>query len=262
MDRLTILMICLGLGNLFLWSFSNFEEIIEKPQWFRDEIKILEKDITELEKLSTWAQQAQASLNQPPSENATNLMNRIQALAKVWNFTLQETAQTGENPVHITIAGIGAYKTVASLLTELTRSPAVIINKITLLIQDDLLLNTHLELEVRNGPWEGTATGKGYVEPLKDTQPVITLGKVDLFGHPEAPAPVVVGKPNIRFLGFYSGKGKPTGIIEENLKTMLAQPGDRTPSGLIIKAIAPEYLEIGAGNERGTPWKIPLENSH
>lgn len=200
-------------------------------------------------------------MNEVPAENAKSFINRIQAQAKAWQFTLQETAQTGEYPVSVILSGVGKYKAAANLLREIGRNRAVITHKLSLLVQDDLLVNTHLEMIVRTGPWQGNSPSKDRLEPLQEHVQPLNLGNVDLFGREVVPEKRTIGTPKIRYLGFYSGKGRPTGIIEEQLKCLLVQPGDRTPTGLRIENMTPEFLVIRATTEKGKEWKIPLEKS-
>ncbi|MFZ2955875.1 MAG: hypothetical protein WA705_03130 [Candidatus Ozemobacteraceae bacterium] len=215
-----------------------------------------------LEKSLTWQKRGQTALNEASEENAKSFINRIQTLAKVWKFTLQETAQTGENPVYVNLSGIGNYKAAANILREIGKNGAIIINKLSLTVQDDLLVNTHCEMIVRTGPWQGNNTSKERIEPLQEPIQPLNLGNVDLFGREAPPEPQTINTPKIRYLGFYSGKIQPTGIIEEQLKSMLVQPGDRTPTGLRIESITSEFIVVRAAAVRGREWKIPLEKSH
>lgn len=262
MVRINWLVFLLCLGNLILWAFSGFEEPKESQEKLQEEINSLENELPELETASCWSIRGKAALNEVPAENAKGFINRLQALAKVWKFTLQETAQTGEYPVYVSLSGVGNYRATASLLGEVGRSAAVIANKISLIVQDDLLINAHIEMIVRTGPWKGNNTSKERIEPLQVHSLPLILGKADLFGREAAPQKPVIGTPKIRYLGFYSGKSSPTGIIEENLKSMLVQPGDKTPTGLRIEGITPDFLELQSDNKRGPKWKIPLEKSH
>ena len=261
MERINWVTLLLCLGNLFLWGISGFDEPQGNPEKLKEEINRLEKEMPELEKSSAWLQRGQTALNEVPAEDAKSFTNRLQALAKVWKFTLQETAQTGEHPVYITLSGVGNYRATANLLREIGVNRAVLLNKLSLLVQDDLLVNTHLEMIVRTGPWQGTNISKERVEPLPEHVQPLTLGSVDLFGREVVPEQRTIGAPKIRYLGFYSGKGQPTGIIEEQLKSMLVQPGDRTPSGLRIESITPEILVVRATTGMGQEWKISLEKS-
>lgn len=259
MERINWLVFLLGLGNLTIWGFSGFEEPKENPEKFREEITVLEKEMPGLEKTAEWSKKGRAALNEVPGENAKSFINRIQALAKVWKFALQETSQNGEYPVYVSFSGVGNYKATAGILREIGKTPTVMINKISLLVQDDSMLNARFEMIVRTGEWKGNNTSKEPIEPLKEKVQPLNLGTVDLFGREAEPEKPVIGTPKIRYLGFYSGKGQAIGIIEENLKAMLVQPGDRTPSGLRIENITPDFLEIQADNEREKRWKITLE---
>lgn len=261
MVRINWLVFLLCLGNLILWVFSDFEEPKESTEKLKEEISILEKAIPELERVSEWTKRGQAALNEVPAENAKGFINRIQALAKVWKFTLQETAQSGESPVYISLSGVGNYRATASLLGEIEKNAAVITNKISLIVQDDLLINAHLEMIVRTGPWKGNNTSEKRIEPPQEQKRPFNLGGIDLFGREVSPEKPVIGMPKVRYLGFYSGQSSPTGIIEENLKSMLVQPGDKTPTGLRIKTITAEFLELQSDNKGGQQWKIPLEKS-
>jgi len=262
MERITWGILLLCFGNLFLWGISDFSEQKENPERLKEEINRLEKEIPDLEKSSVWLKEGQTALNEVPAENAKTLINRLQALAKAWQFTLQETEQTGEYPVYVNLSGVGKYKAAANLLREIGRNRAVIINKLSLIVQDDLLVNTQVKMIVRTGAWQGNNTSKEPMEPLPEHVLPLNLGNVDLFGRDIVPEKQTIGTPKIRYLGFYSGKGQPTGIIEEQMKNMLVQPGDRTPSGLRIETMTSEFLVIRAVTERGREWKIPLEKSH
>ncbi len=254
-----ILFLCIG--NLFLWGISGFEEPGENRAKLKEEIDNLEKEMPELEKTSEWTKRGQTALNEGPAENVKSYINRIQALSKVWKFSLEETAQTGEYPAYVSFSGVGSYKATADILREIGRNASVIVNKLSLFVQDDLLINAHFETMVRTGAWKGNSTSKERIEPLPEHYQPPNLGNVDLFGREVTPEKPVVGTPKIRYLGFYSGKGSTFGIIEENLKTMLVQPGDKTPTGLRVESLNPDFFLIRAEGERGKEWKIPLEKS-
>lgn len=262
MERLNWILIFLCLGNILLWNYPESEEPKEKPERLKEEIEALEKETAALGETAEWMKRARMVLDIGPAENTQSFINRIQALAKVWKFTIQETAQTGESPVSISLSGVGGYKGIGQFLEEMGKNPNIIIGKLSLIVQDDLLINTHMEMIVRNEPWKGNNPGKDRIEPLSDKNQPFHLGKNNLFGHEITTEKPIVGQPKIRYLGFYSGKGQVTGIIEENLKSLLVQPGDRTPTGLQIEAITPDFLELRENRERGRGWKIPLEKSH
>jgi biopolymer transport protein ExbD len=261
MDRLNVIILLLAFGNFTFWYFSSAELPKNHVEQMKEEVRILEKSLPELQKTFEWVKRVQSALEEVPQEDSKIFLNRTQSQAKAWKFTLQETAQSGDDPVFINLSGVGNYKAVANILRELGRNKAVSVDKLSLLVQDDNLLNARMQMTVRTGPWKGNANSKDLIEPVQEPVKVAILGTVDLFGHEVIPEKPVVGKPKIKYLGFYSGQGKSTGIIEENMKSMLVQPGDRTPSGLIVERISLDFLEVRAAQERGKTWKIPLEKS-
>jgi hypothetical protein len=261
MDRITLLLLTLILSNLGFWLLTKTDVPAENGVTLQEAVFALEKELPGQEAFAQWAQHSRAGLNASPPEDAGRFLTRIQALAVAWKFSIQETAQIGNNPVRIILSGVSSYKSAAQLLGEIGRNPAVLVDSLSLIGQDDFRVATRLEMTVRTGPFRGTSPAKDRLDLIPGGNTVLSLGRTDLFGREAPVAKPAPGMPRIRYLGFYSGKDRTIGIIEENLKVILAQPGDRTPSGLNINRITPEYVEIQPTRERENAWKIPLEKS-
>lgn len=256
LDRINIILVCLMLLNFLPWIFLSGEEDRERPEILQGKIVSMEKEFQDFEELASWTDGARSALDPPPEEDVTTFVNRFQGLARAWKFNLQETSQTGENPVLISFTGAGEYKALANLTNEMTKSKAVVPKKILLAVQDNKLLNAHLELSVRFGPWQGDPV-KRRNEPLPEPQPPPVLGSVDLFGGKPPPNVVTVQEPSIQYLGYSSGEGNPSGILTENAASMVIAEGEKTPGGLEIIALTPDYLEIR--DSGGKTWKVQLK---
>jgi len=257
MERISIVLVVLVILNLLPSTFMAFEEEKESSENLQVKIASMEKEFQDFEDLASWTSGAQSALDPPPEEDVTTYIDRFQGLARAWKFNLQETAQNGDNPVLISFSGVGDYKSLANVTNEMTRSRAVIPKKILLTKQDNGLLNAHLELSVRFGPWLGEPVKKrneAVPEPLAPP----SLGTVDLFGKKileEVQPPSQ--EPIIQYLGYSSGERSPSGIIVENNKALVIGQGEETPGGLVIVKLTSENVEIR--NTGGSVWKIPIK---
>ncbi|HEY9069800.1 MAG TPA: hypothetical protein VIV61_06050 [Candidatus Ozemobacteraceae bacterium] len=262
MERITIVLLVLGFANLLLWGVNGPTAPDPALESARARVASLEKEITVLEATQAQGKRLRGFLESPPEERAPEFSNRLQMLGKSAGFVFQETSQSGTNPAMVRLSGHGTYRSVAQLLNHAAINPAVIVNGIRLSLRDDDRIDAVIELAVRSGAWSGNPDSREPVEPVVDTSRSPVLGKAALFGQPAPSEKPAVQRPDIRYLGYYSGKGLPTGIIEEHLKTMLVQPGDRTPTGLHVQSIDPDGMVVRAAGEKGNAWVIPLEISH
>ncbi len=258
MDRINIILGVLVLLNGLPWFLSSFNEEPEKPEALQEKISSMEKEFQDFEELASWTDGAQSALDPPPEEDVKTFVDRFQGLAKAWQINLQETSQTGENPVLISFTGTGDYKSLSNLMNEMVKSRAVIPQKISLTAQDTDLIRARMEMSVRFGPWQGRPA-KGRMEPVPEPAEPPTLGTGDLFGRKAVAAPVTAAEPTIQYLGFSSGEGKPSGIIEENNQALVVEEGERTPGGAIVGRLTPETLEVTMD---GKTWKVPIRNNN
>jgi hypothetical protein len=259
MERITVVLVVLVILNLLPSTFVAFDDGKESTETLEAKIVAMEKEFQDFEELASWTSDAQSALDPPPEENISTYVDRFQGLARAWKFNLQETAQSGNNPVILSFSGVGDYRSFAHLTAEMIRSQAVIPKKIFLAKQDDGLLSARMELNVRFGPWEGEPVKKR-TSAIPEPQPPPSLGTVDLFGKHIEEAPQPVQEPAVRYLGYSSGEGKPSGIIEENTKAFVLSQGEKTPGGFIVVTLAPEQVELR--NTGGRVWKIPLKKSN
>jgi len=257
MERISIILAVLFILNLLPSTFMAFEEEKESSENLQGKIATMEKEFQDFEDLASWTIGVQSALDPPPEEDVKTYIDRFQGLARAWKFNLQETAQSGDNPVLLSFSGVGDYKSLANLTNEMTRSQAVIPKKILLTKQDNGQLHAHLELSVRFGPWQGAPIRKRN-EAVPEPQTPPAIGTVDLFGRKiveEIQAPSQ--EAAIQYLGYSSGEKAPSGIIMENNKALVVGQGETTPGGSVIVSLSSENVEIR--NTSGSLWKIPIK---
>ena len=258
MDRINIAIGILILLNGLPICLSSFTEELERPEALQEKITVMEKEFQDFEELASWTDEAQSALDPPPEEDVKTFIERFQGLSKAWEINLQETSQSGENPVMVSFTGTGNYKSLCNLINEMVKSRAVVPQKISLTAQVDDTIRAHMEMSVRFGPWQGPPV-KGRLEPAPETVDPPVLGIGDLFGSKPVAVPVAATGPTIQYLGFSSGNKKPSGIVEENNQAFLVEEGERTPGGVVIGKLTPETLEVTMD---GKTWQVPIKTSN
>ena len=262
MDRLKMLAVSGFLaGNLALWQWGWPDQPAVPKAVLEERIRMVSADLRQAEATAAWKNKVRPALDHPPGMTVEATLRRIQAMAGGHGVTITETSSLGDRPVKLQFAGTGPYRGVASILTDLNREPAIVLERIGLSGQGPGRVIARVEASVRSGSWEGPPVPGKRDEPAPVHFAPSLIGMKDLFGAVVGTAaPSRPARPAVVYTGYFAETGSPTVLLVEQNQFLVLAVGEKTPGRSLVASATPERVTLQ--DERGETWTVDMQVSH
>jgi len=257
MDRVTSYIIVLILANLLFWSWSGIEPIKVNKEQLKNNIKKAETDLKQRIYSDNWSRTARKALSNIRVSYPTEILDKLRSIANNKGFEITQAVNRGGIPSIISISGIGSYTAFGALLNELSRNIAVHVDMVSVEKTDEGIVNASLEASVKSNIWSQNRIEGEFPELGTMVMKYQGVGLRNLFGSYMPPSKPSMTRPNIKYLGYYSGQSTPTIILEERLRPVLIKVGEKTPGGSVLTEANNNQIKVT--DKRGKIWIFKMK---
>ena len=257
MDKLTSYIIALTFLNLTAWSWLNVADVKETKEQLIFQITSVKASNERKETILSWSNKTRKLLSETKIKEASEILEELRNIASSKGFEITQAINKGGVPATINISGNGGYMAFAALLKAIEKNKFTSIDTIDMEKTDEGIIKASLEASIKTNIWSNKRIEGEFPEIKQIKNQYSGIGLRDIFGSYVPPTRPSMHRPRIKYLGYYAGKKKPTIILEEHLRAVLMQLGEKTPNGSTLSEATPD--EIKVTDVRGKVWTFKMK---